>query len=202
MRWENIHFIRQFQEFVVDGVIEIMGQCMCMLMTQQISARRAAYDQRAATEQCRRSFSIRLKDKIRYMFRRMTGRRHHADLESTHIYDRIFTERLMVETNFSLRTGANLRAGLMCDLAAAGDEVRVQVGVQYMCERKPALGRGMKVTVHVAERIDQNPFFGIVRADQIRGIAQSGIYKWFDEVSLRHNYPYEVEYVVSMMGEC
>src|SRR5688572_18925888 len=116
------------------------------------------------------------------MFRRMPGSSHNLDLKCAHINNRIFIEWLMVEAKSCSSAGADDRTGLICDLAITRNKVGVQMGIQNMRQCKTKLGRGMQVSVHVSKRVDQYPFLRIVRSDQIGRVAESGIYKWFDEI--------------------
>src|SRR5258707_1101492 len=93
---------------------------------------------------------------------------------------------MILKGNSSLCARADDYTRLICDLAIARDKVCVQVGIENMCQPKTKLGRGMQVPVHVAKRVDQYPFFRIVRSDQIRRVAESSIYKGLDKVGSVH----------------
>src|SRR5687767_15351261 len=108
---------------------------------------------------------IGLHDQERNVFGCMPGCRHHADLECTEINDTVFRKWLMLEFQSCFRAGSDYRTSLMSDLAVSGDKVCMQVGIENMRQRKPALGGGMQVPVHVPQRVYQYPPFRIVRSD-------------------------------------
>src|SRR5512141_1481793 len=81
-----------------------------------------------------------------------------------------------------LCAGANLCVRLAGDLTIPGDKIGMQMGVENVRQRDAKIGRGMQIPVHIAERIDQNPLFGFMRADQICRVAESSVYKRFDEI--------------------
>lgn len=120
------------------------------------------------------------------MFVGVTGRGHDADLESAKVDDRIFGEGCVIKADVRVCAGADDGVGFMRDFAIAGDKVCVQVGVEDMRQRKTKLGSGMQVPVHVAKRVDQNPLFGFVRADQVGGVAESCIDEWLNEKRSGH----------------
>jgi hypothetical protein len=111
----------------------------------------------------------------------MTGCGHDANLERAHVNDRIVSEGLVIKTNASLCAGADHRTGLICQLKIPGNKIGVEMGIQNMCQLNPKLGRRMQISVHVPKRVDQDPFFCIVRADQIGRVAESRIHKRFDK---------------------
>ena len=124
----------------------------------------------------------------------MTGRCHHTDLKRAQVDDRIFRQRFVFKANMRGGAGADLRACLMCDLAASGNKIRMQVSIEDMRQLNPTLGCDVQITVHIAKRVDQNPLLSIVGANQIGRVAQPLIHKRFDEISLHHDLcPYVVE---------
>ncbi len=116
------------------------------------------------------------------MFRRMAGRCHYPNLECPQINDRLFCQGLVIESQLCFCAGADDRAGLMSDLAVAGDEVCVQVRIKDMRQLNPKLSSGMQVPVYVAQRVDQDPFFRRVGTNQIGRVAEPRIHKRFDEI--------------------
>ena len=106
------------------------------------------------------------------MFRRMSWCGHHTDLECAYINNTLLRERVMLESQLRRRAGADHRPGLIRDLAAAGDKVRVQVGIEDMCQLNPTLGSGVQVSVHITKRVYQYPFFCVVRSGENRQSCQ------------------------------
>src|SRR5258706_7864724 len=92
----------------------------------------------------------------------------------------------MIETKCCSSTRANDRADVMRDFAVAGNKICVQVGIKNIRQLNPKLGRGMQVPVYVTQRVDQYPFFRVVRTDQIGRVAESRIHKGFDKI-IRHD---------------
>jgi hypothetical protein len=179
---ENVDFIGQLQQLVMNRVIEVACQRTRQFRREQICPRRPADDQRAAAEQSRGRFAVGFEHEKGNVLGRMSRRSHHTDLKGAQINHGVFGQRLVVKAKTCLRARADRRAGLGCNLAIAGNKIGVQVGIEDMRQRKTALMGGMQVPVYVAKRIDQNPLFVFMGANQVRGVAESRIHKRFDEI--------------------
>lgn len=120
------------------------------------------------------------------MFRSMPGCGDYMDLKCTQINNTFLGQGLVFKSDLCFGARANHGTGLMGKLAIAGDKVSVQVGIKYMRQRKSPLIGGLQVLIHVAQRIDQDPLFGVVGSNQVGRIAESFIHKWFDKPGLFH----------------
>src|SRR4030095_1408212 len=111
----------------------------------------------------------------------MAWRLHDSNLECTQVDNGVFGQWMVFKTHACLGACTDERAGLMRQLAVARDKVRVQMGVENMCQRKTKIGSGRQVPIHVAQRVYQNPLFGFVGTDQVGRVTQSSIYEGFDK---------------------
>src|SRR5687768_13466429 len=87
----------------------------------------------------------------------------------------------MLEAEAGRGADGHLGAGLGGQLAGAGDEVVVDVGVEDVGDGDAVLFGGVAVAVYVAQGVDEKRGAGGVRADEVGRVAQAFVNEGFDE---------------------
>ena len=138
---EDVYGIGQFQQFIVNGVIEMTCQRVFMFMPEQICPRRTADNERTAAEQCGWGFAIRADDE-----------EHAIDLANDTIYGlnaSVFTH----DADRARSVAARLRSGTVGQNA-----FRTDFGLSFGGFKQSGLGRELGPDAHLAFTETKNVF--------------------------------------------